>query len=101
MSAALIRKSAYDALVAQDGHFFDEGFFMYASDCDLKVRLAKAAVPTAQLDILCWHFGGASHRLGIGADAVYRQADRDRDYFTQKHGSPIESEYYANWLAKL
>ena len=27
MSAVLIRKSAYDALVAQDGYFLDEGFF--------------------------------------------------------------------------
>lgn len=101
LSAALIRESAYDVLLAQDGYFFDEGFFMYASDCDLKVRLAKAQVPTAQLDLLCWHYGGASHRLALRAQDVYKQADTDREYFLKKWGFAIGSPEFTAWIEKL
>ena len=101
MSVVMLRKQGYDALVAQDGAFFDEGFFMYASDCDVKCRLSMAKVPTAQLDILCWHYGGASHRLGIGAQAAYVQADRDRDYFKKKWGFAVGDKEYDNYIIAL
>jgi hypothetical protein len=99
LSVTLVRKSAHDALVQRDGFFMDEGFFMYASDCDLKMRLD--GIPTAQLDILCWHYGGASHRLSISTKGIYEQADKDRDYFTKKWGFPIGSPEYDARIAKL
>jgi GT2 family glycosyltransferase len=112
LSVPLIRRWAYDDLIAKDGHFFDEyiegsnpqkGYFMYASDCDLKVRLVEAGISTAQLDILCWHYGGASHRLGLHSEAraAYAQADLDRDYFYRKWGYPIASPEYAAVEAKI
>jgi len=101
MSVSMIRKSAYDVLMEKDGYFLDEGMFMYASDCDLKVRVCDYGIPTAQLDILCWHYGGASHRLVIDNKDIYAQADRDRDYFTKKWGFAIGSEEYSQRLASL
>ncbi len=101
MSVSMIRKSAYDVLMEKDGYFLDEGMFMYASDCDLKVRVCDYGIPTAQLDILCWHYGGASHRLVIDNKGIYRQADKDRDYFTKKWGFAIGSDEYSARLASL
>ncbi len=101
MATCMIRKSAYDKMVAKYGYFFDENYFMYASDCDMKMRFADAGITTAQLDILCWHYGGASHRLGIGGSAAYAQADRDREYFQRKWGHPISSEQYGAKVAAL
>ncbi len=98
MSAMLIRRQAYETLMQRDGYFYDEGYFMYASDCDLKMRLE--GIPTAQLDILCWHYGGASHRLAVGGQP-YEQADKDRAYFEKKWGHPIDSEQYGAKIAKL
>jgi isochorismate hydrolase len=71
---------------------------MYASDCDLKMRLE--GIPTAQLDILCWHYGGASHRLAVGGQP-YEQADKDRAYFDKKWGHGIDSEQYAEKIRNL
>ncbi len=98
MSAMLIKRQAYETLMQRDGYFYDEGYFMYASDCDLKMRLE--GIPTAQLDILCWHYGGASHRLAVGGQP-YEQADKDRAYFEKKWGHPIDSEQYGERIAKL
>ncbi len=98
MSAMLIRRQAYETLMQRDGYFYDEGYFMYASDCDLKMRLE--GIPTAQLDILCWHYGGASHRLAVGGQP-YEQADKDRAYFDKKWGHGIDSEQYAEKIRNL
>ncbi len=98
VSVVLIRKEAHDSLVQRDGYFWDEGYFMYASDCDLKLRLD--GIETAQLDILCWHYGGASHRLAIGSDFVYQQADKDRAYFSKKWGFAIGDPEYNERMAK-
>src|SRR5512146_1912121 len=40
MAVVMLRHWCHDALVAQAGYFFDEGYFNYASDCDLALRLA-------------------------------------------------------------
>ena len=101
MAVMLMRKSAYDTLMAKDGYLFDEGMFMYASDCDLKLRIAEAGISTSQLDIQCWHYGGASHRLAPDAHLVHEQADRDRTYFTRKWGFSIGSLEYNERISKL
>lgn len=100
MAVMMTRKSAYDALVEKDGYFMDEGFFLYASDCDLKLRILKAVISTAQLDIQCWHYGSASHRLGAKGNGAFG-ADSDRAYFTRKWGFPIGSDPYNRFVSKL
>jgi hypothetical protein len=101
MAVPLIRGWTWKALVEAHGHFFDPGFFNYASDCDLKLRLIDAGIPTAQLDIQCWHYGGASHRLAPNWAEVHRQADRDRDYFAKKWGFAIGSPEYDRRIARM
>ncbi len=103
MAVMLTRRSAYDALLAQDGYFLDSGFFNYCSDCDLKLRMAKAGITTAQLDIRCWHYGGASHRLAHGIDTVAhrKQVDADRAYFDRKWGFAIGSPQYNEIISNL
>jgi hypothetical protein len=92
LAVPLIRSWAYDALVAMDGYFLDEGFHFYASDCDLKMRFHALGIRGAQLDILCWHYGSASHRLANFPGAF--RGDDDRAYFERKWGFPIGSERY-------
>jgi GT2 family glycosyltransferase len=96
MAVMLVRKWAYDAMIAKDGYFMDEGYFMYASDCDLALRMASCGIRGVQLDISYWHYGSASHRLAPPAegDAMRRQADRDRAYFVQKWGFRVDSLEY-------
>ena len=57
MAVMLTRKWAYDALIAKDGFFLDEGFFMYASDCDMALRMASCGIRGVQLDVPYWHYG--------------------------------------------
>jgi hypothetical protein len=103
MSVMLTRKWAYDALVSQYGFFFDPGFFMYASDCDLKLRMAACGIRGIQTDIQCWHYGSACWRLAkpkIGAQ-INEQADRDRGFFYRKYGFQIGSPQYEEALKDL
>lgn len=108
MAVMLIRKWAYDALIAKDGYFFDEHFFHYASDCDLALRMAACGIRGVQLDLPYWHFRSASVRL---ADAFTLErlrlgADRDRACFEQKWGFRVDSLEYGkmasdpNWQGK-
>ena len=96
MAVMLTRRWVYDALVAKDGYFFDEGFFNYASDCDLALRLAACGIRGVQLDMQYYHYGSASHRLAppeSGA-AQRHQADADRAYFEKKWGFRVDSLEY-------
>jgi GT2 family glycosyltransferase len=98
MAVMLTRRWVYDALVAKDGYFFDEGFFNYASDCDLALRLAVCGIRGVQLDMQYYHYGSASHRLAppeSGA-AQRHQADADRAYFEKKWGFRVDSLEYGH-----
>jgi GT2 family glycosyltransferase len=96
MAVMLTRKWAYDAIVAKDGYFFDEGYFMYASDCDMALRMAACGIRGVQLDIPYWHYGSASHRLAPQeeGDRMRIQANEDRAYFERKWGFKVDSLEY-------
>lgn len=97
MPVLLIRRWAYDALVARDGYFLDEGFWLYASDCDLAVRMASLGIHGVQLDVNYWHHGSATWRRAPAEEsrAMLQQADRDRDYFERKWGWRVDDPRYS------
>lgn len=88
----LVRKWAYDAMVATDGYFYDENFFLYASDCDLAVRRVRCGIRGITLDTPVWHYGSAT--LNLAAPKRKREieliADKDRAYFKKKWGFGVE-----------
>ena len=96
MAVGLIRRWVYDALVAKDGYFLDEGHFHYASDNDLALRIAACGIRGIQLDIPYYHIGSATLRQMDHVDSIrqVRQADRDRDYFQRKWGFPVQAVEY-------
>lgn len=96
MAVALIRKWCHDALVAKDGYFLDGGYFHYASDCDMALRLAACGIRGVQLSLPYYHYGSASWRLaaeGKGKEQTDK-ADIDRDYFTRKWGFAVDDPRY-------
>lgn len=101
MAVPLVRKSAYDTLMAKDGYFWDEKFYNYCSDCDLKLRIVEAKISTAQLDIKCWHYGGASHRLAPEGERQIKGTDNDYPYFFRKWGFLIGSPEWDKRIAKI
>ena len=103
MAVALVRKWAYDALVAKDGYFFDENFFLYASDCDFALRIAACGIRGVQLDVQYWHHGSAHWRL-LDQEAGRREtskADVDRAYFVSKWGFPVTAYEYGACAADI
>lgn len=91
MSVMMTRRWAYQALMDKDGYFLDEEYFLYASDVDLKLRMAGCGITGVQLDIECYHYGSACWRLaapGIGK-VTTDHADLGRAYFHKKWGFPI------------
>jgi glycosyltransferase involved in cell wall biosynthesis len=101
MSVPLVRKSAYDKLLAKDGHFFDEIYYLYCSDCDLKLRLIDAGISTAQTNIRLWHYGGASHRLAPEGQRTPDHAGEDRAHFYNRWGFTVGSEEWDRRIAKI
>lgn len=96
MSAMLLRRWVWDAIMQRDGHFFDESYFHFASDCDLALRIASCGIRGIQLDMQYYHYSSASHRL-LDADAASRacqQADRDRATFRAKWGFAVTDLEY-------
>jgi hypothetical protein len=96
MNVMLVRKWAWEAVVAKDGYFYDPNIVFYASDCDLAVRFADCGIKGCQLDVPYWHYGSMSHRLGAPevGNAIRSQADIDREYFAKKYGFECHSEAY-------
>jgi GT2 family glycosyltransferase len=94
MSVSLTRSWCYKALVESFGSFMDDGYFLYASDVDFKMRLAAVGIHGGQLDILVHHYGSACWRLATPkvAHEINAQADVDRGYFARKWGFGIGSE---------
>src|SRR5665213_3336625 len=88
----LIRKWAYDALVAKDGYFYDENFFLYASDCDVAVRRVLCGIRGIQIDTPFWHYGSATLKLCSPEEReeICKRADEDRAYFLKKYGFGVE-----------
>jgi GT2 family glycosyltransferase len=103
MAVALIRKWAHEALVAKDGHFYDEGYFHYASDCDLALRLAACGIRGVQLDLNYWHYGSASWRLATKeiAREITSQADVDRSYFEKRWGFRVDDPRYMECIGDI
>ena len=100
MNVMLLRKWAWEALIAKDGYFYDPNIFFYVSDCDLALRFAACGIRGIQLDTAYWHFGSASHRLaapGVGK-AITDQADVDREYFKKKWGFACDSPTYGEQI---
>lgn len=96
MAVVLIRKWVHQALIAKDGFFFDPRYFLYASDCDFALRMSSCGIRGIQLDLQYWHYGSASHRLGV-PDLVTKsayQADQDRAKFVKKWGFPVDAYEY-------
>jgi hypothetical protein len=96
MATGIIRKWFHDALVAQEGHFLDEGFWMYASDCDLAKRMAACGIRGVQLSVPYYHYGSGHWKLlppekgKIETD----KADADRAYFEKKWGHKVDDLEY-------
>lgn len=103
MAVMLTRKWAYDALVAKDGYFFDEGMFHYASDCDMALRMAACGIRGVQIDLPFWHFGSASWRLAKFdvSREITSQADVDRAYFERKWGFRVDDPEYGQRAADI
>lgn len=97
MAVALIRRWFHDALVAKDGYFLDPKFWLYASDCDLALRMASCGLRGVQLDIQFWHYCSATWKLA--PDTVSRnmiqQADADRAYFERKWSFKVDDPQYS------
>jgi GT2 family glycosyltransferase len=103
LCVAMIRRWAYDGMVAKDGYLYDENFFNYASDMDFALRLASCGIVGVQLDIQYWHYRSASHRLAsreVG-DAMRAQADVDRSYFFRKWGFGVTDPRYTGTAADI
>lgn len=96
MAVMLIRRWCYEAVMAKDGYFLDEGMFHYASDCDLALRVASCGIRGVQLDIQYFHFGSASWRTLDPEQqrAAQLQADKDREYFQKKWGFAVNDLEY-------
>lgn len=101
MAVMMTRKWAYEALIDKDGYFFDEGYFHYASDCDLALRMASCGIRGIQLDLPYYHFGSLTHRLPEIHEWSCRQADKDRAYFERKWGFKCDSLEYGQRPADL
>jgi len=97
-SVMLLRKWAHDAIKEAYGSYYDERYFMYASDCDLKMRMREVGIRGCQTDIQCWHWGSAAWRHPSVPESERRemlaQADLDRDTFKLIWGFAIGSEEY-------
>lgn len=96
LAVALIRRWAWQALVAKDGFFLDPRYEFYCSDCDLALRMAACGIRGIQLSIPYYHFCSASHRLaadGVGKSITDR-ADIDREVFRQKWNFGVSDDAY-------
>jgi hypothetical protein len=96
MALGLVRKWFHDALVARDGYYLDEGYFHYASDCDMALRMATCGIRGVQLDLQYWHSGSASWRLLSPEDGrkITDMANIDRAYFEKKWGFKCDAYEY-------
>ena len=96
MPSMLTRKWAYDALMEKDGYFLDPNMFMYASDCDIALRMAACGIRGIQLDIQFYHYCSAHWRL-MPEDEGRKEtakADADREYFYRRWGFQVSDPEY-------
>jgi glycosyltransferase involved in cell wall biosynthesis len=103
MAVALLRRWVYDALVANDGFFFDPTYFLYASDMDFALRIASCGITGIQTDLQYYHYRSASHRMlpPDKARLITGQADSDRDYFERRYGFKVDAPEYAQTAANI
>jgi GT2 family glycosyltransferase len=97
MAVVLVRKWAYQAIVAKDGYFLDERIFHYASDNDLALRMAACGIRGVQLNLNYYHYGSASWRTAESDDQrrMLEQADKDREYFEKRWGFKVSDPQYS------
>lgn len=100
---ALVRRWLYEAIVDKYGYYLDEGFFMYANDCDFILRVVACGLRGVKLDLPYYHYGSASHRLSTPevSKEITDRADKDREYFALKWGFSLDSADYARSAASL
>jgi GT2 family glycosyltransferase len=103
MAVAIIRRWAWDALIAKDGYFMDERFWMYASDCDFALRLAACGIRGVQLDLQYWHYSSATLKLALPdvRRRMEREADADRQKFADKWGFKVDDLEYGASAADI
>ena len=96
MAVVLIRRWAYEAIIAKDGFYLDERMAHYASDCSLALSMAACGIRGVQLSLEYFHYGSASWRTADPAEQrmAQLQADDDRAYFRQKHGFAVNDLEY-------
>jgi GT2 family glycosyltransferase len=96
MAIAMFRKWVWDALVTKDGYFYDEGYFNYASDCDLALRISSCGIRGVQLDLPYYHAGSATLRLAPPEERreMDAQANADREYFEKKWKFKVDAYEY-------
>lgn len=96
MSAMLLRRWCYEAVIARDGYFFDEGMFHYASDCDLALRIASCGIRGVQINVPYLHHSSATIKTATPEvqAAMHSQADADRLYFFKKWAFAVDAYEY-------
>jgi GT2 family glycosyltransferase len=96
MAVILVRRWAYEAIMAKDGYFLCEEYFHYYSDNDLALRMAACGIRGVQLNIPYWHSLSASLKLAGPevAQALSDQGHIDGMTFHAKWGfSPRDPQY--------
>ena len=79
---------------------FDEGFWAYASDLDMHLRMDKYGVDAYAIDVPFYHETSSTLRLvdNDTRDRLQKLADADRAYFKKKYGfAGGTDEYYAEF----
>lgn len=99
----MLRKWVWDAVVSQDGFFFDERYHMYCSDCDLALRVASCGIRGIQLDLPYFHEGSATLKLASSEEhaKMCQRADEDRQKFIAKWGFSVSSLEYGQMAVDL
>ena len=103
MAVLLLRKWAYDALIAKDGYFFDEQFEHYCSDCDWALRTASCGIRGIQLNLIYYHYGSASVKLNTPENysRMAALADADRKRFREKWNFGVSDLEYGQRAVDL
>ena len=103
MAVMLVRKWAWQAIMAKDGYFFDEQYYHWASDCDLALRMASCGIVGVQTDITFWHYRSASWRLAPPGEGrkMTAGADADREKFRAKWNFSVTDPKYGESAADI
>jgi len=82
---------------------FDENFTgAYAEDSDYHVRMHKAGIRAISIDVPFYHVASGTIKNASAdvAKQIGTNADRNREYFRQKHGFAIGSPEYDKFFTE-